>query len=103
MLADREGCHVGSQITQGKDHVLISEEIHTLRGGFMTIKFGAVRMQDFYTVVFEKPSKKTGKMVRQVSSYVENLAAFRASIEKRGGKIISADGPRQVETSDVYF
>ena len=69
----------------------------------MAINFGPTRMQTYYTVVFEKPSKKTGKMLREVSSYVEDLGWFRTRVEKRGGKIISESGPRQVETSDVTF
>lgn len=69
----------------------------------MTIQHGVARMQTYYTVVFEQPSKKTGKMLRQVSDYVEDLAWFRARIEKRGGTVISESGPRQVETLPVYF
>lgn len=69
----------------------------------MTVKSGATKTQIYYTVVFEKPSRKTGKMLREVSDYVEDLAWFRAHIEKRGGKIISEGGPRQIETIPVYF
>ena len=69
----------------------------------MTVKIGAPKMQTYYTVVFEQPSKRTGKMLRQVSDYVEDLSWFRARIEKRGGKIISESGPRQVESMPVYL
>jgi len=69
----------------------------------MAYEVGPPRMRTYYTVVFEQPSKKTGKMLRQVSDYVEDLAWFRARIEKRGGKIISEGGPRQVETMPVSF
>lgn len=68
----------------------------------MSLKFGPMKTTTYYTVVFEAPSKRTGKMLKQVSSYVEDLAWFRARIEKRGGKIISESGPRQVEGFSVY-
>lgn len=69
----------------------------------MVVKVGRVKMETYYTVVFEQPSKKTGKMLRQVSDYVQDLQWFRTHIEKRGGKILSESGPRQAETIPVYF
>ena len=69
----------------------------------MAVTHGTPKMQTYYTVGFEKPSRKTGTMLREVSDYVEDLGWFRAHIEKRGGKIISESGPRQVETVPVYF
>lgn len=69
----------------------------------MAVKSGAAKIRTYYTVVFEKPSKRTGKMRREVSDYVEDLAWFRAHIEKHGGKIISESGPRQSEVIDISF
>lgn len=69
----------------------------------MAVTSGKPRMQTYYTVVFECPSRKTGKMVREVSDYVEDLAWFRARTEKRGGRIISESGPRQAQTIPVSF
>ena len=69
----------------------------------MSVKTGAAKMQTYYTVVFEEPNRKTGEMLKQVSSYVEDVEWFRARIEKRGGKIYSVEGPRQVETIPVYL
>lgn len=67
----------------------------------MTLRIGSTKMQTYYTVVFEQPSKKTGKMLRQVSDYVEDLAWFRTRVEKRGGKIVSESSARQVETIPI--
>lgn len=69
----------------------------------MAVKSGKPIMQRFYTVEFEEPSKRTGKMRRQVSSCVEDLGWFRAHVKKRGGKIISESGPRMVETIPITF
>jgi hypothetical protein len=69
----------------------------------MSIQMGKTRMQTFYTVLYDWPSKKTGKMIRKSASYVEDLERFRAHVEKRGGKIVSESAPRQEETIPVYF
>ena len=69
----------------------------------VTVHTGTTKTQTYYTVVFEKPSKITGKMLREVSDYVGDLSWFRAHIEKCGGKVISESGPRQVESIPVYF
>lgn len=55
------------------------------------------RIVTYYTVYYEKPHKKTGKMQRHVTDYCENPQKTKQFVEKHGGKIISVGPPRKVE------
>jgi hypothetical protein len=69
----------------------------------MTVRTSEPHYKNYYTVTYEAPSQKTGTMKQQVNSYVEDPVWFRGYIEKRGGRILSEKGPRQVQTLDVSF
>lgn len=69
----------------------------------MAITTSDVRMKNYWTVSYTEHNKRTGAVVKKLSSYVDDPEWFKAHVERRGGEILRVDGPRQVETIDVGF